>query len=236
MLWALIEFGGILFWLFVAAFLVFETVMVTKDLRWWAAVSLVAFLAFLQLFTTFNLIQFVADNWMYCLYALGAYFMVGIAWGFVKWESFIGKRKSDFDELKRRFLEDRRVSGKDIPAEMQTQWSVHVINHFKGVYASRTSESDLVYNWTPDKIKTLITPSARNEKSRLMTWMAYWPFSLLSTLLCDIILDTWNWIYSNLHQVFQYRAAARFAGVESEFGIPPRKTTQDIAQEYSTRP
>ena len=46
-------------------------------------------------------------------------------------------------------------------------------------------------------------PSARYNKSRIITWMSYWPFSALWTLINEPFKKTFKFIYSKIEGLFQ---------------------------------
>lgn len=46
-------------------------------------------------------------------------------------------------------------------------------------------------------------PTASNNKSSITCWITYWPFSVASYLLVDILCDIGNWIYSLISGLYQ---------------------------------
>lgn len=46
-------------------------------------------------------------------------------------------------------------------------------------------------------------PTASNNKSAITCWITYWPFSVTSYLLVDILCDIGNWIYSLISGLYQ---------------------------------
>lgn len=46
-------------------------------------------------------------------------------------------------------------------------------------------------------------PKAANNKSSIVCWITYWPFSVASYLLVDILCDIGNWIYNLFSGLYQ---------------------------------
>ena len=227
-MWPIIELGGLIFWFLIAAFIVLECALIHNDRKGWATTSLIAFIIGLHVVTRFNLYHFITDNWPHCLYGVGVYFLIGITWGFIKWEFFVGKRRDEFDDFKTDWLGQRNIASKNVPADLQSDWAIAVVQKY-----TRRSYCDDVYlaRYTPQSIKDLVVPPAHQSKAMIVGWMSYWPFSFLSTLLYDIILDIWGWVYRYLSTIFEMRAKARFAGVEHEFSTTPKKDDRKREQQ-----
>ncbi len=46
-------------------------------------------------------------------------------------------------------------------------------------------------------------PKARHNKSRIVCWITYWPFSASAYVLVDILCDLGNWLYSLFSGLYQ---------------------------------
>lgn len=60
-------------------------------------------------------------------------------------------------------------------------------------------------------------PKAAENKSSITCWITYWPFSVASYLLVDILCDIGNWIYSLISGAYQRmadRITASIGGLE----------------------
>jgi hypothetical protein len=53
-------------------------------------------------------------------------------------------------------------------------------------------------DWIKDQI-----PQAKNNKNRITTWMSYWPFSMLWTLINEPIKKAFRYIYARIEGIFQ---------------------------------
>lgn len=59
------------------------------------------------------------------------------------------------------------------------------------------------YNNDLTKIYEYEIPAAADNKSRIITWMSYWPFSALWTLINEPFRKTFKFIYSKIEGIFQ---------------------------------
>lgn len=217
MLWMFVEVGSLLFWLLLAALVVWELVCIEYDKRVGSWLGMVAFVLAIWVFGNFDLIHFVSDNWSKLLVLLGGYFAAGVLWGFGKWEFWITKRRAGFDDFKRSWLDKKSVSESTVPQNLQYQWSKAVVTEYLGKGVSARSEEDFLVEYPPERIKAFVVPRVRDEKSRVMFWMTHWPFSLFWTLFRDVLAEMWNFIYYKAARVMDKRAQSHFKGVESEF-------------------
>lgn len=72
------------------------------------------------------------------------------------------------------------------------------------------------------KVFGLITkPVVRDHKSRIMTWMCFWPFSMVWTLINDPIRRIFKAIYSRIKGMLQRIADRAFEGLEPEEKVKP---------------
>lgn len=59
-------------------------------------------------------------------------------------------------------------------------------------------------------------PSVSDNKSRIMTWMCFWPFSFLWTMIDDPIRMVFKAIYTKIRGLLQRIADKAFEGLEDE--------------------
>lgn len=52
------------------------------------------------------------------------------------------------------------------------------------------------------KAKGLKRPYAEDNKSRIVSWMMYWPVSVIATCIFDFIKRAWNSLYEKISGVF----------------------------------
>jgi len=54
-------------------------------------------------------------------------------------------------------------------------------------------------------------PQAKRNKARIISWMSYWPFSMLWTTINEPVKKTFRFIYSKIEGVFQKMANSTFS-------------------------
>lgn len=140
------------------------------------------------------------------LVAIGAvlgYLLAGVLWAFPKWYFFVRNKRNAYLDQLRTFLRGLGYEGWDtattIPDEHRREW-------FK--YHGRRRGS--------------LVPLARDNKSRILHWMAWWPFSMIWTLINDPIRHLYRWTWETLRGVFDSIAKAAMGGIEVPVYDPSR--------------
>ena len=62
-----------------------------------------------------------------------------------------------------------------------------------------------------------IKPKVRWNKSRIIFWLSYWPFSFLYTIFADGIAAIWNSIYHGIGKRLQAISDRKFKGADADF-------------------
>lgn len=63
---------------------------------------------------------------------------------------------------------------------------------------------------------TIRKPLARENKSRIMTWMCFWPFSFIWTMINDPVRRVFQAIYRQIRESLQAIADKAFEGLEPD--------------------
>lgn len=82
-----------------------------------------------------------------------------------------------------------------------TGWGV--IKWFFFVLRERDKVLEKVKNRILPQRETIRAPEAVDHKERIITWMAYWPFSMLWTLINDPVRRAFEWIYRRIGKFMQ---------------------------------
>ncbi len=152
----------------------------------WATLALIAAVVGVQFLHVYDILSYVAANVLTStLYAAG-YIVVGVAWSFVKWFSYLRKFRDHFRELKQKFLERKSLTGPDIDEPF--------LSEFK---------DSLRHQYEYRDVQSGQKPTAAENKARITAWMAFWPCSMLSTLLNDPIRRLFKFLFNLLKSTFQ---------------------------------
>lgn len=166
------------------------------ELEWfgWATVILIATVVGVQTLQVFDILHYVADNILTStLYAAG-YIVVGVVWSFVKWFSYLMRYRDKFRELKQSFLVKHNVNDNVMPAEHKEAFENYMRNQWqKPEYSG---------------LKHGLKPVAAENKAKITAWMAFWPCSLISTLLNDPVRRLFRFLFNTFKVLYQKMADA----------------------------
>lgn len=118
-------------------------------------------------------------------------------------------------------------SGTDITKEELTAWNKLFGRSNRGSDLVLSSElgDDLKHEFAQllsgPQFKAAIIPSPRDHKSRILIWMAWWPWSMAWTLLNDPIKRAFRAIYRALQKRFQSISERAFRRVDDDLMSTP---------------
>lgn len=210
MLLSLFAVGTIWFWALLVVHTFVILALIEHEKAGWATITMIATFAVLHFFGDFNVVSAAIHNPLTALAVVAGYFAAGTAWAVAKWWFYVGRCREQYDELKARFLERKGVAGPAIPDALKKEWKEHLSQDYEfGRRVGRRFSSDSVI------------PKAGEHKGRITTWMCYWPWSMVWTLLSDWVKRLWNQIYLQIKGLLQSIANRQFRGVEDDLAEPP---------------
>lgn len=122
------------------------------------------------------------------LFEVVVYFILGTAWSFGKWWFYVNRIARTVEQLKANWYEQH----------------------------SYTRDNVLNTNEYSDLMRTItyktgeLPPKVSKNKTRITTWITWWPFSLTWTLLNDPVVHLVDWIYRNVGSVMQSMSDSAF--------------------------
>lgn len=206
--------GTFWFWVLLVASSGFLFWSLEGDRGFGATVTLLATIFLLQTMGDIRVLDYLkGDPWKIGYYVFG-YFLLGVVWSFGKWFFFLIKLREKYYEVRDDLLKRNNVAianGDAIPSNLRNAWKACWLEFVRrsdyGFYTKIMAEEDLI-------------PKARNHQKRILVWMTYWPWSMVWTLICDVVKK----IFTNLYRILQrwYQAIANyvFRGIERD--SPPR--------------
>jgi hypothetical protein len=178
-------------------FFVVETILMEVEHWGWATTCLlgtfVLSLVAHHFWQTPSLVDWVVANGVFTLAYVGAYLAVGVGWSFIKWFSYLMGFRDAFREQKEAFC---LRNGLDPKAAITDE---KVLSEF---------DSHLSHNvgWSEKHRGQLLSrerPRAAKSKARITAWMAFWPFSVVGTVLNDPVRRLFNFLYSQFKALYQ---------------------------------
>ncbi len=163
-------------------------------------------LGIFQVTSNFQPFTLAYHNPLWAAGFVGGYLILGLLWSIFKWQIFLGEASERYESVKQRFLESRGLpityelrKGQNrivIPQDKKVQWTDYYNDYHR-------SDS--------------LIPVARDNKSRIIAWMCYWPWSAISFLLRDWIRKLFNQIYENVSRIFEKMQERIFASTKEDF-------------------
>jgi hypothetical protein len=190
--------GSIGFWLLLLVETVLLVALIERNKGAFATLSLAATLLLLHFLGDLNVYGFVVQHPLTLLAGVAGYFAAGTCWSVAKWWLYVRDQRSRYDELRYDFCQEHRLDG-TIPEELQPRWLE--------VLAAANANGR----------KVEVRPQARRHKGQVLTWMTYWPWSLVWTVINDPVRKAFLEIYRHMHDHLQAISDRAFRGVEADF-------------------
>lgn len=190
--------GGFWFWtLIVCAFIVL-VLCVEFEAPFKALGTIIVTTGLLVLFGNFDPFGWIAANPLHTVGLVAGYFLSGTLWSLVKWWLFVGRRKEAYEDMKLEWFRSEGIKGVTVVPEDR-----------RGDWASYVSQ------WRRQKEAQI--PQAMDYKGLIMTWMAYWPWSVFWSAFDDVIRKIFATIYAELASTFQRISNRMFSSVAEDF-------------------
>lgn len=175
------------------------TILIEFELFGQATLLLVVSVIAAQFLNIYNVFAFVSANLTNILYVAVFYVAIGVAWSFIKWFSFLRNYRNKFRDLKGQFL--KSIDRNDCVLDQE------LTNKFKRFINSYTLFSPikfrLDYTTSHQEMWVIEKPNASSKKSVIVGWMAFWPCSLLATMINDPVRKMFKWIFNFLKNSYQ---------------------------------
>jgi hypothetical protein len=172
-------------WLFWLAALVLTALMffcIEDERNVGALLMFVVTLFFLNHMARLQVFGLIAKHpFMY----VGGYILCGILYGFIRWGWHVFSFKQRYNEAKRDFAARYDLA-----------------NDFDAKFPNDRLKSEQWESFRYDR-RVQYLPTASQERGRIVSWMMYWPWNLVWTLLRDFVLELWERVYEFLSSSFQ---------------------------------
>lgn len=129
----------------------------------------------------------------------GAYVVAGVPWAFVKWWLYVTKARQRLMV----WLETHIIPVEDNYTGKPAEYHQDVMRFRDSV------PSPVVFDKGTRKFRV----PASEHKGQITTWLALWPFSIVGTILDDLLVRLWETIYNFLRSSFQRVSDAVFADI-----------------------
>ena len=215
-------FGTVWFWLLAALVVLTVGVFIARESFGKATLSLVAFFALLAFCGDFNVLHWLKTHAFEAAVYGAGYFAAGTGWAIWKWWFFVRRLRDKYNELKTQFLQQHDVADGPIPDRLKAAW----LQWFTQ-YGAREFTGER-YDGFNGNVRSA-TPKARNYKGKITSWMIYWPWSLIVTMIDDPIRRLFRAIYTAIQDMLQSISDKAFAGTDDYFKAAAAPTAPPAA-------
>lgn len=170
----------IFFWLLVGLAIVFLFVCTENEWGGWATFVLLSVLAVINIVFKVPIFNWMLNNPKLLIGAVAGYFMVGTSWSVIKWVFYVHKELDAYYDTKELFLQHHNLDidkESPIPKEFKEKWA--------------------------DSAYRIRQPQIKEHKMSIYIWIAYWPWSMVWTLINDPIKRLVKWIYRRIESTLQ---------------------------------
>lgn len=194
----LFAIGTIWFWLLLFIDFCIITALVENESGVWATIVFLGSLFGLNFLWKLPIIDSVKANPGHTALLILSYFAIGIVWSIVKWYFFVHNKMVKYNNFKAKFLADNKAES------LTGELAVKFMNWLANNYEARAEGIDGT------------APTASEHKAALTRWGTYWPFSIVGTLLNDVVRRTWEYIYEMLQTTYQRMSEAIFKSATAD--------------------
>ena len=126
-----------------------------------------------------------------------SYVVIGIAWSFMKWRTYVRKIFGKLRTIKDDFI----AQNGDINNDNRKHFN-KLVTDAKFINPRTDYPYEPMSDTRLEEIAVKITPLASKKKSIITSWISYWPVSLAATLLNNPFRQFFEWIYDNISGIY----------------------------------
>jgi hypothetical protein len=213
----------------IAALAIFtvEAVLTEVECFGWATLTLIATAVGVHLFHVVDLLTLVRTHAIETIYSVLVYFAVGVVWSFIKWFSFLMGFRDTYRQKKEEFVASKKAEYEarknnpppPVDKNARPSWGSPRENDEDKVSLTPPTEAELAAKF----VKSLShyetyrdnplgsLPKAANNKARITAWMAFWPFSVVGTLVNDPVRRLVDFLFTQFKALYQRMSDALFS-------------------------
>lgn len=176
--------------------------------------------------SSFKAFQYLANN-PSAIFSLAISFIaVGIVYSFLRWHSLLmnardeilDKRADIIDRYS--ILENTQIGKLEIAAKLRDHDLISMRQVIRGTRYSgyeripESLEVEYLNNLLKLNLTETIAPVANDHKTEIISWIIYWPFSLLWYLIDDPLKKFGKFLYRNLVSIYDKMSKRMFADLD----------------------
>jgi hypothetical protein len=146
--------------------------------------------------------ELITQNILTTVYFSVGYVILGLIWSFLKWNQKVAKIFKLFSSLKAKFIKENGEITASTKDKIGTRQKFYNTLSYKFKYSSGHSISSFDDSKDLDYVIETITPKGIDNKAKIVSWISYWPLSLIGTLLNDPFRRFFEWVYESVSGVY----------------------------------
>jgi len=168
-------------------------------------------LAALHFFSDIQVLIYLKTNYLMIIKYFVYYVGIGAGWSVIKWYLFLLKEKDRYEVVREKFLKNNIIKIKN------TTIASHLTSDDVKLAKEGIIPQDWKEDWKSEMMWRNLPPTAKENKSRLMTWCSYWLVSMIGTFLGDFLQQAFDVIYNLLGNLYDRITKAVFGKFDEDF-------------------
>jgi len=192
-------FGAIGFWLLLVIANIVILTCVEFDFPGWAFWTLVAFGFALPKSITLDIFHEILEKpYLVLVFFLG-YLAAGTVWSIVKWWIFVRRQANKYRAAEREFKELNKLD-QDKPIPQDIREKMKIPSNFRGNSHGLLQLSK--------------RPRPNENKRKILTWMMYWPWSAIWTILDEPVKKAFKEIFNQIRGLYEKISSSAFKDID----------------------
>ena len=196
-------FGSWLFWLLVTVAAVAVCAFVENESGIGATVSVIIFVCLLKFCGNVDVLALIQHQPLWVLMLIVVYVFAGMGTAALKWWLYCKERLRKFKEVRDKWLLQKGMTAGKVLLPHRAEWVKYLKDHKLFGYDNFGGNGNL-------------PPQVKDNKTRIIRWMSFWPVVLLWTVMRDSLTQAWQFIYDTTYHWLQQIADRMFSGVHDD--------------------
>lgn len=201
---------GLIFWILLVLSSIAIIASIENDSPSWATSTIALMFAILYFFSDFSVRYTWHFDWRFAATYLIGYIIIGIVWSVFKWLLSLSARRERWDEAVSEYKKQNQIDPKTVVSKKDPALIEYMkVNHREFLIVPNSSV------WAPsgNLNSAYLEPRPEPNKARIILWMTYWPWSILWSLLDDIIRGIGRNLYRWLKSLYESMATWMFSDI-----------------------
>jgi hypothetical protein len=215
----LFVFGGFWFWGLLGLASLLLILFLENEKGSYATVMFLSVLAILLSLGNANWATWILQHPVRSLLFVASYLGVGVVYGIAKWWLYVQDAATRYREMRNEWLrqEIESRSDKNVHSQFMVSWQKALQTGVLDSVVLKEWKKYLkqYYNMHPYR-RSISKPQAVKNKGRIVSWMTFWVWSGLWTLINDPVRRFFNWAYQSLSGTLQRMSDRAFDGINGE--------------------